>query len=180
MTDALSTGADLSKVYENNLVDLKSIRNEFQNSRGILVNYTLGALLKFGLSTLLLVGLCLAVFETLITCDSSLNCTFINYIYCPFAKVLCKLLLFDYYTRLLKFSSRWSLRALSHTLNSTFTWLYLWAAWTRSISSARCTTFYGCRLPRCENSVAFLSNTRRASEKFQPIGNGILRGLTKC
>ena len=99
VTDALSTGADLSKVYENNLVDLKSIRNEFQNSRGILVNYTLGALLKFGLSTLLLVGLCLAVFETLITCDSSLNCTFINYIYCPFAKVLFGILLFRLQTR---------------------------------------------------------------------------------
>ena len=88
VTDTLGAGADLSKVYENNLVDLKSIRNEFQNSRAILVNYTLGALLKFALSALLLVGLAFATFGTLVNCDSRLNCSFINYIYCPFAKVL--------------------------------------------------------------------------------------------
>ena len=71
---------------------LQAIRNEFQNSRSILVNYALGAVLKFLLSTALLVGLCFAMFGTLVKCGyedggGGLRCSFINYILCPFAKV---------------------------------------------------------------------------------------------
>ena len=71
---------------------LQAIRNEFQNSRSILVNYALGAVLKFLLSTALLVGLCFAMFGTLVKCGyedggRGIQCSFINYILCPFAKV---------------------------------------------------------------------------------------------
>ena len=78
---------DLDEMHAKHRADLKAIRNEFQHSKALLINYTFTAVLKFVVSCLFLLWIVLLSLGTLVECQGYMNCSFIDYKACSIANV---------------------------------------------------------------------------------------------